>query len=594
MIARQLDRLDPAEERAIEAASAAGLEFSAALVAGALDSDNLEIEQILERLARKGQVIAQAGVSEWPDGTVAGNYSFLHALYQEVLSQRLAPGQKVRFHLRLGERLEVGYGARSAEIAAPLAVHFEEGRDFSKAIRYLGQAAESSAKRFANREVVIYVSRALDLVARLSSEPTLELRMKLLQQRGWARRSAGELRGALQDLSAVAACAAEAHQVLAEVKALMDLSRFCVWVDRRRCLDLAERAVALSRTLADGTLTILAEANWSSLRLYLKGWRDEDAARCRVAVQIMGDSQDPRTEMRRCGIVSTLELITSNYRDCFAAADRCQQLAQDRGDVYFYVIYNTFVAVSLLQLGEWREMKQRLAAALTLTERNANKHVSGMCHLMIAWLHAEALDFEGARKRCEDALDQAVEENPVNFFLGRNLLVKIHLGLKDYPAAFDQLMAITRKIETDGVPMESVFHPLFCHSLAEYWLGVGDTPRARVHALQLSETASRPPERAYQALSYRLLAKIAIEEGDLEQARTDLERAISIAEAGEMPIAAWRVLAAAAEFYDGAGQTAKAAKYRSRCETVIHTLSATFEASDPLRSSLLGRYASSP
>jgi tetratricopeptide (TPR) repeat protein len=593
MIARQLDRLDPAEQQVLEAASAAGAEFSAALVGWALDSDSLEVEQTLERLSRKGQVVAQAGVAEWPDGTVAGQYSFLHALFQEVLSQRLAPGQKVRLHRRLGERLEAGYGAHTAEIAAPLAIHFEEGRDFSKAIRFLGEAAESSAKRFGNREVVVYSTRALDLVARLSNDPPLALRMKLLQQRGWARRSAGDLRGALEDLTAVASRAAEADEPLVEVKALMDLSRFCVWVDRRRCLDLAERAVALSRTAGDETLTILAEANWSSLRLYLKGWRDEDAARCRVAVRMMGEARDPRTEMRRCGIVSTLELITSNYRDCFAAADRCQQLAQDRGDVYFYVIYNTFVAVSLLQLGEWRGMKQRLAAALSLTERNANKHVSGMCHLMIAWLHAEALDFEGARKRCEDALDLAVEENPVNFFLGRNLLVKIHLGLQDYPAAFDQLAAITRKIETDGVPMESVFHPFFFHSLSEYFLGVGDTPRARVHALQLSETAARPPERAYLALSHRLLARIAIAEGDMEQARVQLAQAISIVEVGEMPIAAWRVFATAAEFHNSVGETAKAALFRSRCEAIIHSLAATFDEADPLRSSLVERYASS-
>ncbi|SFK29775.1 ATP-binding protein [Methylocapsa palsarum] len=592
MIGRQLDRLDPVEQRALEAASAAGAEFSAALVAGALESDALDVEQVFERLARKGQVIAQAGVAEWPDGTVAGHYSFLHALFQEVLSQRLAPGQKVRLHRRLGERLEIGYGARTAEVASLLAIHFEEGRDFSKAIRYLGEAAESSAKRFGNREVVVYVTRALDLVSRLSSEPPLELRMKLLQQRGWARRSAGDLRGALQDLTAVASCAAQANQPLAEVKALMDLSRFCVWVDRRRCLDLAERAVVLSRTLGDQTLTILAEANWSSLRLYLKGWRDEDAARSRVAVQMMGQSQDPRTEMRRCGIVSTIELITSNYRECFAAADRCQQLAQDRGDVYFYVIYNTFLALSLLQLGEWREMKQRLAAALTLTERNANKHVSGMCHLMIAWLHAEALDFEGARKRCEEALDLAVEENPVNFFLGRNILVKIHLGLRDYPAAFDQLTAITRRIETDGVPMESVFHPFFFHSLSEYWLGVGDTPRAKVHALQLSETAARPPENAYLALSHRLLARIAVAEGDMEQAKGQLAKAIAIVEVGEMPIAAWRVCATAAEFYESVGETDKAVVFRRRCDAIIQTLAATFDEADPLRSSLVERYAS--
>jgi predicted ATPase/DNA-binding winged helix-turn-helix (wHTH) protein len=116
MIARQIDRLNAEEQRFVEAASAAGAEFSAAMVAGALHRDITEVEQVCEELARKGQVIASAGVAEWPDGTVSGHYAFLHALYQEVLYQRLAPGQRVQLHRRLGERLEVGYGTRSAKL----------------------------------------------------------------------------------------------------------------------------------------------------------------------------------------------------------------------------------------------------------------------------------------------------------------------------------------------------------------------------------------------------------------------------------------------------------------------------------------------
>ena len=133
---------------------------------------------------------------------MSGHYAFLHALYQEVLYQRLAPGQRVQLHRRLGERLEVGYGTRSAEIAAVLALHFEEGRDFVKTVRYLGQAAESSAKRFGNQEAAIYLTRALGLLDRWSSKDRrLTVRIKLLQQRGWAPRSAGDFRGSLEDLS---------------------------------------------------------------------------------------------------------------------------------------------------------------------------------------------------------------------------------------------------------------------------------------------------------------------------------------------------------------------------------------------------------
>jgi predicted ATPase len=52
MITRQIDRLNADEQQLLEAASAAA-EFSAAMVAGAMNRDSLEVEQTFEALARK-------------------------------------------------------------------------------------------------------------------------------------------------------------------------------------------------------------------------------------------------------------------------------------------------------------------------------------------------------------------------------------------------------------------------------------------------------------------------------------------------------------------------------------------------------------
>jgi hypothetical protein len=79
----------------------------------------------------------------------------------------------------------------------------------------------------------------------------------------------------------------------------------------------------------------------------------------------------------------------------------------------------------------------------------------------------------------------------------------------------------------------------------------------------------------------------------MDEARVQLTRAISIVETGEMPIAAWRVAATAAEFFDRIGDGVRAASFQRRCEDIIHTLAATFDKDDPLRTSLVERYASS-
>ena len=92
---RQVDQLTAEERGLLEVAGTAGAEFSALLVAGAMDRNVLDVEQLCEELARTGRVVVSAGVTEWPNDAVSGSYAFQHALYQEVLYQRLAPARRV-------------------------------------------------------------------------------------------------------------------------------------------------------------------------------------------------------------------------------------------------------------------------------------------------------------------------------------------------------------------------------------------------------------------------------------------------------------------------------------------------------------------
>jgi predicted ATPase len=102
---------------------------------------------------------------------VSGRYRFRHALYQEVLYGRLGSGRRMRCHLAIGLRLEVGYGTRTAEIAAELAMHFEHGRDPERAVRYRQQASEQALRRYAYREAVEHLTTALELLQTLPETP---------------------------------------------------------------------------------------------------------------------------------------------------------------------------------------------------------------------------------------------------------------------------------------------------------------------------------------------------------------------------------------------------------------------------------------
>jgi tetratricopeptide (TPR) repeat protein len=171
MIEKQVARLSLAEQRVLEVASVAGVGFSAATVAAGLGEDVAQSEERCAELARCGQFLRSAGVDEWPDGTVAGSYAFIHTLYQNVLYERLTAGQRLQLHRRIGACREAGYGDRAREIAGELVVHFEQGRDFPRAVRYRQQAAKTALQRCAYQEASSHLSKGLELLKLMADTP---------------------------------------------------------------------------------------------------------------------------------------------------------------------------------------------------------------------------------------------------------------------------------------------------------------------------------------------------------------------------------------------------------------------------------------
>ncbi len=171
LIAEQSQRLLPEEHRVLQTASLVGSECSSAAVAAALGEDALETEEWCAGLANRQLFLQPDGVSEWPDGTIAGRYRFLHALYQQVWTEQVNVLQRKHLHQRIGERKEAAYDERAKEIAAELAIHFEEGRDYQRAVQYRHYAAESAIQRCAHHEAETHLKKSLELLKGLPETP---------------------------------------------------------------------------------------------------------------------------------------------------------------------------------------------------------------------------------------------------------------------------------------------------------------------------------------------------------------------------------------------------------------------------------------
>jgi tetratricopeptide (TPR) repeat protein len=264
MIERNLERLPPDEQALLEAASVAGAEFAAAAVAAALAQPVNEIESCCVRLSRRQQFVQSHGTEEWPDGTVAATFQFLHSLYRDVLYGRVPPGRRRELHRRIAQCKEMAWGERAAEIATELAHHYRRAREIGPAISYLERAAHQAVQRSAFTEGLENCYRALELLDRLPQSSERDLRELRLRERAFPMvwwitgPSSPDTMQALQRTIAVA----ERSGNLASLIGLLNLAGMSALIssdDMRMILTLADRALELA--LREGGPASLLFAN---------------------------------------------------------------------------------------------------------------------------------------------------------------------------------------------------------------------------------------------------------------------------------------------------------------------------------------------
>ncbi|HET6208634.1 MAG TPA: AAA family ATPase [Terracidiphilus sp.] len=167
MIELEVERLSPADQRLLEAASLINVAFPAWAVAAALEEDAAEIEEVCDDLARRLYFVRRAGEDELPDGSRSAFYVFSHGLYREVLYQRQSASRRARRHTRIAERLGQLFAGREASVAQEMALHFEAAGNWQRAAGALRSAARHAWQRRANSEAAALLEHALKVAENL-------------------------------------------------------------------------------------------------------------------------------------------------------------------------------------------------------------------------------------------------------------------------------------------------------------------------------------------------------------------------------------------------------------------------------------------
>lgn len=496
LIEAQIEHLGEVEQQVLEAGSVAGPGFAVAAIAAALALPEDQVEQVCAELARRGQFIAARGPVEWPDGTPSETFAFRHGIYQEVLYRRVGISRRILLHRTIGNRLAQGHAPEAATLAVELAEHFEQGRDYCRAVRYHRLAGETALKRCAPVAARAHIERGLELIehcpgntARAEQELKLQLArgVALIASEGFGApvvaQAYGRAHALCQQLPSSPALGpvlcglwnyfltrAELPQVRTLADELADL------IDRAgptRCLTPELNAVGQTRLYAGEPARALAEIG--------AGLRDYDQRRDRDLASRYGE--DPLVV---CHMYAAITHWLLGYPDT-AVQHIARGLAQARElDQPFGIAQMRWAAMLVAQgRGDRGGVETQAQALIHLCTREEIRFWMGGARVLQGW---------AAAMRGHMAAG----------------LASIHQGLAEWDASGSLLM-----------------RP-YCLALLAEAMGRDGRPREALATLdEAIETVARSGERWYEAGLYALRAELLAQHDP--DATTEVEASLQLA-----------------------------------------------------------------
>ncbi|HEU5132313.1 MAG TPA: hypothetical protein VFT26_09430, partial [Pyrinomonadaceae bacterium] len=586
MISKKIDALEPEERRALQYACVEGSEFLSSVTAKLLGVEEIDLEESLARIGKTHRLIETRGEEELPDGTLATRYRFSHALYQNFLYGDLVNKRRVMLHQQAGEQLLRHYGKRAPQIATQLAIHFEQGRDFPRAVEYLNHAGDHAAKLYGYAEAERHYTRALNLTQKLPEEDQPNHLSTLYHKRGTVNHALSDFTQAAKDFANMLEQARVLDSLELQSTALNALTMSLFFSHRldetvaraSEALEVAERAGSEKLRVETMFLIGLKHLCYGELK-EARGLLDEVVATSRKLNHKPGLLSG--LAWRAC-----LHFFQSEYEPAVTMTKEALQLASELRDGFLMLTSMFFLGLSQGNQGKMSDALETLNGALKKAQRNGDLFWHPRFPNCIGWIYRELHDFESARKHNEEGIEVSrrhhVLEAEANSLINRGIDHTRDGEHEQTAGAFHKVKDI---FDRDAwfrwrynIRLEA--------AMAEHWLRQNDLEKARVHVERLMATATEHEVHKYIAVAHNLMARVSIKAGDLPSAEKHFDAALDELSDYPAPLVAWRVHAGRARLKSKMGDVSGAEEARKSSTEVI-TLIASNVKDENLRTTFL-------
>lgn len=167
VLAARIDRLPLEEKELLQTLAVIGHEFPFSLIRRICGDDAAqddELRRLLAHLETAEFIYERAAFPEV-------DYSFKHALTQEVAGHSLLTERRSALHERTAQAIEALFPTRIADYCSELAHHYSLSGNIPKAVEYLHRAAQQALRHAAHPDAMHHLGAALALLKRLPDTP---------------------------------------------------------------------------------------------------------------------------------------------------------------------------------------------------------------------------------------------------------------------------------------------------------------------------------------------------------------------------------------------------------------------------------------
>jgi len=597
MIGKKIDALGQEERRTLQYASVEGTEFLSTVVAGLLGIDEVDLEERLAHLEKTHRLIETRGEEELPDKSLVTRYRFSHALYQNFLYGDLVNKRRIMLHRQAGERLASHYGKRAPQIATQLALHFERGRDFPRAIEYLIHAGDNATKLYANAEAAEHYTRALSLVEKLADDSQAETLVTLYEKRGAVNMALSRFPESIEDYTNMLKHQETLGSPEKQAAALNALALSLFFAHRLEEMEARANEALAAAKLAGSAALRAQTAALMALKHLCYG-------ELTVAKPILDDLVQTARAINHkpalaAGLIwrGCLYFFQTEYERAIEVEIEGRRLASELRDGFLLLTSMFFLGLSQGNLGRMSEALTTLNEAIEMARRNGDLFWYPRMPNCIGWIHRELQDFEGALKYDQEGLEIGHEHHVLE--AEANSLINLgidytHSGKREETiSAFHRVRDIFERDAWFRWRYNIRLHA----AMAEHSLEQSDTATAREIVGRVLDMANKYEVHKYIAVAHKLMAQIAIADGYNDEAESEFADALAELQEYPAPVVAWRTYAGLGRLKSSTGNASAASEAFAQSAKIVNgivtnisdeILRETFLNSDAVREVMTG------